>query len=77
MSSMTDFLFARPSFTEGAARLIDFGNFLNEYNTTETANEADARALRSDWLMVGDDLQSALDAFAREHSLDEQRTNGR
>jgi len=29
-------LFARPSFFEGIARVIDIGSTLNEYNTNKT-----------------------------------------
>lgn len=68
MNSRTDFLYARPSFTEGVARLLDFGNFLNEYNTSPSEEEADLRALRADWYVVGDDLRGAMAQF-----VDEQR----
>ena len=32
------------------------------YNTSATEEEADARALFSDWSMVGQDLQNAMSA---------------
>ena len=62
----TDFLYARPSFVEGVARLLDFGNFLNTYNTSDSPEEADARALRADWCAVGDDLRAVLAEAAEE-----------
>lgn len=52
-----DFLFARPSFVEGWARLWDFGNTLQEYNRTD---DPDGIAIRQDWLRVGDALREAL-----------------
>ena len=58
------FLFAMPSFAEGAGRLFDFGNFLTAYNTTRTPQEADLRATTQDWLAVGDDMRRALKAFS-------------
>jgi hypothetical protein len=59
----SNFLFATPSFAEGAGRLVDFGNFLTEYNTTRTSEEADKRATTQDWLAVGDDMRQAISAF--------------
>lgn len=53
MGNFSDFLFATPSFTEGAARLFDFGGTLQEYNTSPTPEEADALALHADWAAVG------------------------
>jgi uncharacterized membrane protein len=58
----TDFLFARPSFVSGVGRLVDFGCLFDQYNGSRTPIEADVRAAVSDWLSVGDDIQSAIDA---------------
>ncbi len=60
MTPRSDFLYASPSFLEGAARILDFGNTLNEYNTSKSEEEADEIALRMDWAMVGADLRSAM-----------------
>ena len=51
------FLFATPSWKEGAGRLVDFADTLTEYNRTE---DPDDRATRQDWLAVGDYLREAL-----------------
>lgn len=59
MNRYTDFLFARPSFLEGMARILDLGNTLSEYNESLTPEEADTRALRADWKAVGSDIQRA------------------
>lgn len=56
----SDFLFARPSFFEGVARVIDLGNTLNEYNSSKTPAEADARALKADWDCVGKSIRDAM-----------------
>ena len=66
MGNNTDFLYARPSATEGVARLLDFGNFLNEYNSSRSEEQADVRALRADWYAVGDDMRAAFSRFAEE-----------
>lgn len=61
MSHYSDFLFARPSFAEGVARLVDFSGTLNQYNSSPSSQEADELALWADWCAVGEDMQSALE----------------
>lgn len=56
----SDFLFARPSFIEGVARIVAFSGSLNTYNASRTPEEADMRALQKDWKAVGHDLKVAL-----------------
>jgi hypothetical protein len=58
----TDFLFATPSFLTGAGRSIDLGAWLEQsaYNYSRTPAEADARAIASDWAVVGKDLSRAM-----------------
>ena len=61
MSIFTHFLYARPSFAEGAARILDMGGTLNSYNKSLSAEQADLFAIYSDWLSVGADLEVALE----------------
>lgn len=67
MSSFTSFLFARPSFLEGVARLFDFGNTLQVYNVSHDEIEADYSALAADWHAVGADLMRAVQEFTQAH----------
>lgn len=53
-------LYANPSFTEGMARILDFGDTLTEYNYSRSAEEADANAIRSDWRAIADDLERSI-----------------
>ncbi len=53
-------LYARPSFLEGASRILDFGSTLNEYNRALTPEQADALAIESDCQAIGEDLTRAL-----------------
>ena len=62
----TDFLFAQPSFSSGVARVIDLWGQFDEYNTSETPEEADARAIASDWMMFGQDLLDAIERTRTE-----------
>ena len=52
-------LFARPSFIEGIARIFDFSGTISEYNRCENGEEADYRALWSDWHAIGMDIREA------------------
>jgi hypothetical protein len=74
MSDYTTFLFARPSFLEGLARIFDFSGSLNQYNTSKTPDQADARAIHADWHAVGEDLWNALEAYDEE--LKSRQTRG-
>jgi len=65
MGDFTDLLYARPSFAEGVARIIDFGNTLSDYNVSPSSEEADFRALESDWRAVGADLKRAIRCHAK------------
>jgi hypothetical protein len=57
------FLIADPSFVSGAARLFDWWGLYDTYNQSRTGQEADAKALFSDWRIVGQDLVDAMVEF--------------
>lgn len=61
-------LYARPSFLEGVARVLDLGGTLNEYDTGRTGTEADALAIWSDWAAIGQDIRCAMGVFKEEHT---------
>lgn len=64
----TDFLFAQPSLSSGAARVFDlFGQF-DEYNRSDSPAEADAKALASDWILVGQDICEAIEQYESERT---------
>jgi hypothetical protein len=56
---MSDYLFSRPSFLSGAARVLDLGGTFDLYNESGTIHLADTRALFSDWLSVGNGLRQS------------------
>ena len=58
-------LFIQPSFSRGVARILDLFGTLNKYNTSDSAEQADSDALYSDWLAVGDDIQSGIEEYAK------------
>ena len=59
----TTYLFAVPSALEGAARILDIGNTITEYNDLPTPEAADALATYMDWRAVGLDIARAAGDF--------------
>lgn len=45
---MTDFLFARPNWLDGAMSILDLFAVSPEYNSSETPEEADKKAYNAD-----------------------------
>lgn len=64
----TDFLVARPSFWSGVGRVLDLWGKFDSYNVSEAAEEADMRALYSDWRMVGQDIRDSWVIVHRDES---------
>lgn len=54
-------LFVEPSFFEGMSRVLDLGATLQKYNTSETEQEADRKALGNDWRVVGEDMNFSIE----------------
>ncbi|QTX33237.1 hypothetical protein KAR29_04910 [Aminithiophilus ramosus] len=67
--SPSDFLFATPSFLRGMASVLDMGDTLSVFNTTDTLNDADSRATAADWQAVGQDIRKALKEYQATHAL--------
>lgn len=61
--NQTTYLFSLPSFMEGVARVVDFGSTLNQYNDSPTEEQADLRALQSDWEAIGNDMRKIFEDF--------------
>jgi hypothetical protein len=64
----SDFLFAQPSLAAGVARVFDLWGQFDDYNRSETPLEADAKAIASDWLIVGQDLSDAIEYHEEDES---------
>jgi len=62
----TCFLFADPSFLSGFATVLDAGGKLLTYNESKNGQEADNRALASDWAIVGNHIKHAAEALEKE-----------
>jgi hypothetical protein len=62
--TMDDFLFAVPTFIRDMGRSIDLGDTMTSYNKSESPAEADMRALRNDWFVVGTEIRQATESLA-------------
>jgi hypothetical protein len=60
-------LFKRPSFWEGFLRAFDLFGVYSTYNPEDLPDEEiDYEAMKSDWDMVGYDLQTAINQHEEE-----------
>ena len=59
----SDFLFPMPSALSGMARILDIGGAYNSYNLSATPEDADCKAIYSDWAIVVQDLTRAAQNF--------------
>jgi hypothetical protein len=75
--TLATLLFANPSMASGVARLFDFWGTFDAYNISLNPNQADARAIYSDWRTVGEQLNEAMEvyrmALAEENNQRERR----
>lgn len=60
------YLVSKSSVLTGIGNIFDFTGSYQEYNKSNTEEEADAKAIFLDWLTVGDDLRFALNKFKNE-----------
>jgi hypothetical protein len=66
MDRTSDFLFARNSFWVGAGSAFDIWGDYFLYNGSRSGNEADARAIASDWRVVGKDIRRSGQELRRK-----------
>jgi hypothetical protein len=62
----SDFLFATPSFIGGMSSVLDLGATLVVYNEAPSRDIADKWAIRSDWVVSGEDIRSAMKVWEQE-----------
>lgn len=66
MNNYSNLLFDEPSCLEGIARIFDFSNGLGTYNTSDSPEEADFKAILSDYYAIGQDLEDSMKEFQNE-----------
>lgn len=70
----TDFLFANPSFIVGAGSIFNIAGNYFDYNYSHSTDEADAKAIRSDWGMIGQDMFEVIEHTPIDE-INEQKTS--
>lgn len=56
----TDFLFPKRNFWTGFASVLNIFGDPHMFNTSKSGEEADYKAIQSDWEMVGNDFNDVL-----------------
>jgi len=56
----TDFLFTTPTYLTGASNVFNLGGNFYAYNISTSESEADCKAIRNDFNMIGKDLDNAV-----------------
>lgn len=60
----TDHLCVSTGFVMGMGSVLNVAGNYFPFNTSDSPEEADFKALQSDWIVVGQDIQSAIDKAA-------------
>lgn len=58
--SFTNILYPRQSFLTGAMSTLNLFGISTTYNVSDSEDEADAKALYSDWLTTGNDIRNVI-----------------
>ncbi len=56
------------SFVEGLARIFEIRSNFRHHREPGVGWEADVKALRSDWIAIGNDMRIAIGEFERQES---------
>lgn len=58
--SFTNILYPKQSFLTGAMSNLNLFGISTTYNVSNSEDEADAKALYSDWLTIGNDIRNVI-----------------
>lgn len=56
----TDFLLPKRDFWTGFSSVLDIFGTKKKFNTSKSGAEADYKAIRNDWEMIGQDIKNSL-----------------
>ena len=59
---------AFPTVWTGMASVLDFGVVIKRYNLSASEEDADTKALQSDWNVVGRDMQNSVKEWELEYA---------
>lgn len=68
MNNKTTFLIAKNDFISGVSRILDIASTRNKrvYNTSQSDDVADKKAIFNDWYMIGNDIRGTYEQFKKE-----------
>jgi hypothetical protein len=58
---ISDFLFSTPNFLSGAGTVMNLAGDYYKFNDSKSELEADSRAIRNDFNMIGQDIADAIE----------------
>ncbi len=64
----TDFLFSTSSFIAGIGSIFNISGNYFDFNYSQSGHEADAKAIFSDWGMVGNDIITACNKSKKKYT---------
>lgn len=64
--SLTTYLLSNKGFISGVSAILDRSSVISRYNTSFSEDDADKKAIFTDWIMTGNDLKAALKQFCEE-----------
>jgi len=64
--AVTNLLCPKPSFILGLATVLNIKGSFFDFNYSDSEEEADFNALKSDWAMVGQDLFNSMESVKKE-----------
>ncbi len=67
----TNILFHRTSFIDGVASIFNISGNYFEFNYSESGEEADRKAIESDWGVIGNDIFEATEELRKELEKEE------
>jgi hypothetical protein len=70
----SDFLFPNSTFLIGMGSVFNIAGNYFEYNYSNSEEEADINALKSDWGIIGQDMFAVMNCTSKIVVEDEQRT---
>lgn len=70
-------LFARSSFISGLGTIFNIAGKFYRYNYSKSPEEADRKALISDWFAVGDDMRKAIEIQRKKKNFNVSSPNSK
>jgi hypothetical protein len=70
----TDYLFSKSSFIDGLGSILDLSGSYYDFNYSNSWQEADSKAIKNDWGMVGNDIRDAKKVFKKSLPFNTSRS---